>query len=663
MASIELDNVEDAVEEIVSGVESASSGGTWSVLGEPTAGKSAVLERLYDYFKDEGSVRPILVTPPPRAYDAAHAALIELAEGLELNQTALAAIQDPETAWSSKLQRIGNALRREGRVVLLLDEPDLWSPRETYFTEFVQDIWNLVFAPVGLTTVTAGPTPFLVRGHHAIHLDPASNPEAVLAAIEAPALRAAKDAVAFRFQTSLPSVSPLQVRLLVAIAALSEPELDRVDATAFDHRAALVEVLANLADAETPALRDLWLHLAAVREPFDQELLGLLGLHELAARDAAIIDECLLFARRGGLVLHESLRTITRQIDHDTHGIHGLLAKYYRHRFTAPDVGVKTRLRDSIEAFHHASSAGIFDLDTYRPFFVDQLNILGYQLSVDERNLGSAAEAFQVALSWDPTNAYAAHYRAFNLDRQAGTPGASVDPDEVERLYRLAVERQSQHPWFRARLINFLIAQSRIDDAWSAWLDASEAFGSEPAENIYFGLHLHVARNLLYRGELRHTHALLRGLPTEIANDGRFRAIQERLWALREAEEHGSYVPATYLKPDWWKYPKRLASTGLQRWLAAKVASVTADTVELDVADITPGARPEYGYLELQLKTLAEWWKEPADLSSLQAGEFIEIGFYGRDGEQAVALRHPRVRWEDLTLPEDDPDRYLRVAM
>ncbi len=663
MAEIELHNVEDAAEEIVRRVEGASDGGTWSVLGEPTAGKSAVLERLYDYFEQEGSVRPILVTPPPRAYDAAHAALIDLAEGLALKQTALDAIQDPETAWLSKLQLVGNALRREGRVVLLLDAPDSWSPLETYFTEFVRDVWNLVFDRVGLTTVTAGPTPFLVRGHHAIHLDSASNPHAVLAAIDAPALSAAKDAVAYLLQRSLSSVSPLQIRLLVAIAALSERELARVDATAFEHRAALVEVLANLADAETRPLRDLWLHLAAVREPFDQELLELLKLHQLPARDAAIVNQCLLFPRRGGLVLHESLRTISRQIDNDKHAIHSLLAKYYRHRFTDTEAGVKTRLRDSIEAFHHASSAGIFDLETYRPFFVDQLNILGYHLSVDEHDLTNAAEVFQVALTWDPVNAYAAHYRAFNLDRQAGTPTTNVDPEEVERLYRLAVERQPQHPWFRARLITFLIAQSRIDDAWAAWLDASEAFGSDPAEYIYFGLHLHVARNLLYRGELRHTQVLLRGLPPEIASDGRFRAIRERLWALREAEEHGSYVPATYLKPDWWRYPKRLAKTGLHRWLAAKVATITADAVELDVADITPGARPEYGYLELPLETLDEWWKESADLSSLEAGEFIEIGFYGRDGEQAVALRHPRVRWEDLTLPDEDPDRYLRAAV
>jgi hypothetical protein len=195
-------------------------------------------------------------------------------------------------------------------------------------------------------------------------------------------------------------------------------------------------------------------------------------------------------------------------------------------------------------------------------------------------------------------------------------------------------------------------------------LDASEAFGPDPSEFVYFGLHLHVARNLLYRGELRHTQTLLRALPPEVAGDPRFRAIRERLWALREAQEHGSYVPAIYLKPDWWRFPKRLRSTGLTRWLAAKVTGVPSDVVELDVADITPGLSPEYGCLELPLTTLADWWKDSDDPSTLQAGEFLEIGFYDDDGQHVVAVRHPRLRWEDSTYPsEDDPDRYLRAAL
>ncbi|MGO9754153.1 MAG: hypothetical protein ACLP8S_17270 [Solirubrobacteraceae bacterium] len=665
MPAAELHTVEDAVEKIARELETGTgSDATWSVLGEPTAGKSAVLEGLHDHFARDGSIRALLVTPPPRAYDAAHAALIDIAGGLDLNQAALDLIRDPTAPWDAKLKRIRAALGREGRFVMLLDEPDTWSPHETYFTTFVHDIWNLVFDGLAIPAVTAGPTPVRVRRHHAIRLDPASSPDAVLGAIDAPSLVTAKNLVEHRFGASLPSISPLQIRLLVAIAAFSELDLDRIDATAVEHRAALVEVLADLVDDQSPLLRDLWLRLAAVREPFDRDLLGLLRLHQLAARDAAIATQCLLFARRGGLVLHESLRSISKLIDYDKVVVHSLLAKYYRHRFDDPQAGTKARLRDSIEAFHHASNAGIFELETYQPFFVDQLNILGYHLSVDERDPATAAEVFQVALNWDPSNAYAAHYRAFNLDRQAGTPGASVDPDEVERLYRLAVDERPEHAWFWSRLINFLIAQSRIDDAWSAWLDANEAFEPDPSEPVYFGLHLHVARNLLYRGELRHTQTVLRGLPPEVAGDSRFRAIHDRLWALREAQEHGSYVPAIYLKPDWWRFPKRLRNTGLTRWLAAKVASVSSDVVELDVADITPGVGPEYGYVELPLKTLADWWKDSGDPSSLQAGEFLEIGFYGDDGQHVVAVRHPRLRWEDSTYPnEDDPDRYLRAAV
>ncbi|MGO9898644.1 MAG: hypothetical protein ACLP0J_02865 [Solirubrobacteraceae bacterium] len=175
-------------------------------------------------------------------------------------------------------------------------------------------------------------------------------------------------------------------------------------------------------------------------------------------RDAAITTQCLLFPRRGGLVLHESLRSISKLIDHDKVAVHSLLAKYYRHRFDDPQAGTKARLRDSIEAFHHASNAGIFELETYQPFFVDQL--------------------------------------------------------------------------------------------------------------------------------LR---------TTTCVGPIRFKAIHDRLWALREAQEHGSYVPAIYLKPDWWRFPQRLRNTGLTRWLAAKVASVSSDVVELDVADITPDVAPSMG--------------------------------------------------------------------
>lgn len=473
----------------------------------------------------------------------------------------------------------------------------------------------------------------------------------------------AKETARSRFGEHLAEISPLQIRLLVAIAALREDMLDRIDPTSIVQRAELVGILARLVDDGNPELRDLWLHLAAVREPFKNDLLGLVGSRRLSPLESAIMTHCLLFPRRDRLLLYESLRGAAALIDHDETSVHSLLARYYRHTFDDAEADVPARLRDSIEAFHHASTAGIVELDTYRPFFVDQLNILGYHLSVEQHDLKRAADVFKVALEWDPDNAYGAHYRAFNLDRLAGTPGAAVDPIEVERLYRQAVDQRPEHPWFRSRLITFLIAEARINDAWAEWLRATETIGPDPPDFVCFGLHLHVARSFLYRGELEYADSVLRALPTELKSDERFAVIAERLAAFREARDHGSYVPAPFLNSGWWRHPKLLDDSELTRWLAVRVSSVSPDSLELDVADITPGTRPVYGALELPLESLASWWRGPGDLSTLEAGEFIEVGFYG-DGDDArvLAVRHPRLRWPDLARPNEDPDRYLRAA-
>lgn len=664
MRAPDLHNVEDAVEEIRRDlVRSPGSGASWSVLGEPTAGKTAVLDRLQERLSAEGNFRAILLSPPPRAYDAGHVALIDLAEGLELSDRALTEVKNPQVPWEEKLRRVRNALLREGQTVVLLDEPSDWSPRDSYFGRFVSDVWDLVFDRAGIATVTAGRAPLHVRRRRGIELIAASDPEGVLATIDASVLRPAKGAVRSRFGEDLAVVSPLQIRVLVAIAALHEPALDRIEPTSIEHPAELVETLARLVDPRHPRLRDLWLRLAGVREPFVDDLLGLVGVRDLSAAESAIATQCLLFPRRDRLFLHESLREVRNLIEHDQTGVHRLLAAYYRHRFDDPDAGTPVRLRDSVEAFHHASHAGILELDAYRPFFVDQLNILGYHLSVDRQAPAQAADVFRLALEWDPRNAYAAHYRAFNLDQLAGTGEAEVDPQEVERLYRQAVEELPRHAWFRSRLITFLLAEARIEEAWSEWLLATEALGPDPSDLVYYGLHLHVARTLLYRGELEYTARVLKALPPELADDATFAVIRDRLAALRDARDHGTHVPAPYLRPGWWRSPKLLRERDLQRWLAGRVTSVTSQAVELDVADITSGERPAYGGLELAWDTLAAWWQGPGDPQTLKPGEFIEIGFYGEgDDAPVVAVRHPPLRWPDLAHPREDPDRYLRSA-
>lgn len=642
--------------------DGASAGMMWSVVGEPTSGTSSVLDQLHEQLSADGRTRSVLVRPPAHQYDSGPAALIDLVSGLGLSDSALDVIQDPGRSWAEKLDRAHNALAREGSFVLLLDAPDSWRPEETYFSRFVDDVLDLVISDSQNRVVTAGEAPFFIRGARKLRLEPRGDPDAVLSALAAPTLMGAKGAVVARFDKRLTGLSPLQIRLLVAIAALDPDSLALIDPERGESCAApaLVQVLANLVGSSSPELARVWAHLAMVRCAFADDLLGLVGVEALAPQERVIVRDCLLFARGEGLFMHESLREGAKLIDYDPTEVHARLAKYYRHRFDDPEAGGKRRLRDSVEAFHHASSAGIDALDEYRPFFTDQLNILGYHLSYDLKEPARAADTFNVALCWDPHNAYAAHYRAFNLELQVAATGAKVDISEVERLYRLAVDEMPTHPWFHARLVNFLIAESRMRDAWDAWLQALDKIGPDPRDAVYFGLHLHVARNFLYRGEFDRVETILRSLPATVLEDERFLAIKDRLWALRETDRRGSYLPAAYLRPRWWSAPKLIVTRGLRRWLAAKVVGARDGVLDLDVADIIPGGEPSYGSLAVSEQQLASSWHGRGAADSLASGDFIEIGFY--DDESTVTMQHPAMIWPDRTAPNEDPDRYLRAA-
>jgi tetratricopeptide (TPR) repeat protein len=664
MSVVELHNVDQAVNRLRDEVlRGRSTRDTWSVTGEPTAGKTAVLHELRNALRSEPGVRPILVTPPAREYDAGPVALIQLTEALTDNEAKLAEIKDPQRPWDDKLRRVRAWVQRDpARTVLLVDEPRTWLPRDTYFRTFVRDIWDIAFDGLGTATVAAGLPPFRVSSLHRVELAPASDPQRVLDAIDAASLAEARRLVLNRFGDRLVNVSPLQVRLLVAIAALDPSAIARTDPSVAESRAELVGALLELVDLRGDAapLRDVWLRLAEVREPFEDDLLPRIGARELGDVATAILRQCLLFERDGRLILHETLRRIPLRTERFPPDSHERLAAYYRDKFIERGGDAGGRLRDAVEAFHHASSAGIVALDEYRPFFVDQLNILGYHLSYDQQDYGRAAEIFEVALRWDAENAYAAHYRAFNLDQLAERP------DEVEALYRQAIELAPWHIWFRSRLISFLIARARIDDAWSAWLEAIDELDGDYGDYFYFSLHLHVARMLVYRGEVDLAEAVLRGIPAPVRRDARFVAIDDRIEILREARDRGSYVPAPFLRKEWWRYGPNLlrdheGSRSLRRWLAARVVSVDEEGLALDAADIVNAAPPEFGPISVPSAVFSRWWRGPGDAQELESGTFIEVGFYGESADSTVvALPYPQLRWPDLVHPDEDPDRYLR---
>ena len=84
------------------------------------------------------------------------------------------------------------------------------------------------------------------------------------------------------------------------------------------------------------------------------------------------------------------------------------LTRYY--------LGNSTSLVAATEAFFHATEAGDDHLTSMaQPFFVEQLHLRGRSLSKQKRHR-DAAEIFRQAVELDPTDDYAHHYHAFNLD-------------------------------------------------------------------------------------------------------------------------------------------------------------------------------------------------------------------------------------------------------
>ncbi|NOY25181.1 MAG: tetratricopeptide repeat protein [Oligoflexia bacterium] len=675
--------VDDLANRVINSEPSASS--FWAIRGPATGGKSTALLMLADRLKEEG-FHPILLAPPMRALDTGPKALVQGAVGLRQHGLINGQFDQihAEGPWSEKLDAWTTWMddARE-RLVLLCDEPGSWpatSPEDVHFRQHAQEVSINALATLNCRRVVAGRLPTGLRPSHTLTLALRSAPADWLpdASHWGPLVATATE-LAGALGTQLVHRSPLEIRLLVAIATLRS--VDEVS-NWFASQPSRREISRKLAwtlrasNGRTEAfLRKGWSVLALSRDPVDEQLVETLVGKAPSKRALALLRNCLLYPDGQNFVLHWSLRLDAREHrigwrDINTADVHRQFATYHRDRFQRRmQDGDPSALLDEMEAFFHATRAGDQSLlDQLRPFFADQLDALGRTLSRDFKRNADAARVFARACKWEPGDDYAHHYLAYNLDVLAQRAA------EVEDHYQEAIKLYDTHVWWHSRWISYLVTRGRTDAAGRAWTDALDALGLPDADAdqwVYENLHLWVARLLVHRGQLDFAEDVMRAIPADVlARHPGLAAIERRLKALLDARRTGSVFPLWLRPEDWWCGRPHLCplrgdkGETLTRWMPARVDELSEHEVHLLAAHPPEIEQdePTYGSIDIPAGDFDRWSRDDR-VGALSAGRFVELAWYG-DQEEPVIRVHRDGGWEDPDLPPlfPDPARYLRAA-
>jgi len=682
-----LPQVEALVERLADSIsgQDPRSDAAWLVEGVATAGKSTALRMLADELRERGQI-PVVVGPPAHALDAGPMALAEIAGGLKdaacvNGETDI--LRDGAVPLTEKIKRVRQwIIDSSDGVVLLLDEPSSW-PDPFDQTQHFADHARLVVAElvrdIQCRRVLTGDAPegmsFLSRER----LGESSESRTFLTDQEAWGdLAQAASELQDSAGDQLRQLSPLQLRLLVALVYVTSIEEVRdVLALGVRSRRALSRRLLK-ALMEAGDYKDLlraWRKLAHIRRPFAEELLGTIA-GKLSKRSETLLRNCLLYEVDGSFLLHETLRRDAAAIardPEDDYREYRQLSKYYRDlRDDAEQRDSGEALPTALDGFYYAARAGDPKLLDRDPYFADQLDMLGKTLSYELHRYEQAADVFERALKMDDGDDYAHHYLAYNLDR------LGRDAERVEGHYRVAIELNRTHPWWRARLVQFLLTRGRTAaarDEWDRALD--ELDGGERTGDVTFYETLHgwVADVVLRRGQLPFADFVLAEVPLNVRTESsQITALIRRLRALQLAQADGAYVPAQYLVKDWWKNGPFLLSrridqpqdVPLRRWLAGRIECIDEHEIELRVRDIDLASSADPSAASLRM-SIADFNRLSRDerTAELRPGRFIEIGLYSdQDGHNTLRLIrvHAERQWSDETLPPQIAvgDRYLR---
>ncbi|MGV8124658.1 MAG: tetratricopeptide repeat protein [Candidatus Xenobiia bacterium LiM19] len=627
---------------------------TWGIVGPASAGKSTALRRLYGRLSQENNIVPILVAPPIGTLDAAAIATIQVGgrmhEAGRINGK-LSKLLNPRLPWEEKIRELEESLieTRED-LILLCDKYRQWrleTDEGDHWSLFVDGLLSLLIDRIRCKrVVTQEEKDFRFIRH--IHLRPSSEVEKWLQ--DADAWGSLKDAAASLLRGDLPLLanrSPLEIRLLVALTALSSSE-QAFSVARNPGPAEIAETLAAHVERndELASLKESWATLALVRRSLTEDLLLEYQPGDPLSLD--ILRNCLLYKEGEQFYLHDILKRndwCRRWLgEYDCINRHHALADFFK--TSSDDSSLTTSsLVDKMETLYHATLA-LETNEEYQQglFFVEQLDSMARSFSL-MGHYDFASEIYRKSIEFQPQNDYGHHYLAYNLEQQHSSPM------DVERHYRQAIEINSRNRWWWPRYILFLIRRGRELDARRAWSEAMESicFSEREAGSEYYEkLHKPVAGLLLSRGLLEFAEEILSTIPDGILKREPFSTLVARLLALKEVRDYGSFLPAALVQPDWWlkdpPLPRQLKDGfKLEEWLACRVDGVKQDesfSVQAARVILDQHERPQTVTAIISWDDIDRW--SMGFLSSVELGDFLTIGLYRKpDGNPQLRLhRH-----------------------
>jgi tetratricopeptide (TPR) repeat protein len=477
-------------------------------------------------------------------------------------------------------------------------------------------------------------------------------------------------------------VTPLQLRLLVALVRLGEPpdalfqELARSRSV---HARADLEPLSGhlkraLERPENQQLRDGLRRFLQARFPLPVDMVR--HISAIPEEHLPLLTHCIGSGEQE-VYVDERLRRMLLRFTGGAGprpeaepGTHLELARFHQQRDGAMGVGQLSgpQVLHWMERVHHLGHSGALGAAEWsslqlpvRELYWDRARAL----SIEQRDfLGAAAVYRQCLERVDSEDTYSWHYLAFNLDR------AGQEREVAEQGFRRAVELEPSNPWWNSRLVTFLIEQSRFREAEQEWREAQERLDPDgslvrSSRSLVLSVHRWVVKAWLDRDEVERARKVFDAIPRSVVDS--YPQLQELRQRLEDAEEvrllGESVYPASTPMEERWGGPRFLEPTNeagspLVEWFPGRIVRVDSEGVRVVVA--TPEAPAEKRRVIVRELSMAEW-RECAGTQELpEAGTFMEVGTYEDDTCRIVCIPSSAPSRRRLHLATARNLRYLR---